>query len=138
MRRQFVLALVPEIKKCIQQVGPQWCLLRFKPSRAMIKAGVCPALSGLFCGYSEDEVLQKCIAWLNAISFKSLHGIGVTDQVKFRVTGRFELVNRGPFVAVVESYNKSAEPVVWLNGLQGHVPINQLTRVVSMRQQVAA
>ncbi len=99
---------------------------------------VCPALSGLFCGYSEDEVLQKCVAWLNTISFKSLHGIGVTDQVKFRVTGRFELAIRGPFVAVVESYNNSAEPVVWLNGLQGHVPINQLTRVVSMRQQVAA
>jgi hypothetical protein len=138
MRRQFVLALVPEIKKCIQQVGPQWFLLRFKPSRAMIKAGVCPALSGLFCGYSEDEVLHKCIAWLNAISFKSLHGIGVTDQVKFRVTGRFELAIRGPFVVVVSTYNKSAEPVVWLNGLQGQIPITQLTRVISMRQQVAA
>lgn len=138
LKRQYINTLVAEIAKCAKTVSSDWVILRLNPTPAMIRAGISPDLSAAFFDSSIAGAVEKCVAWLNQRSFKQLHGIGSGDLVRFRATTNFKAADRGPFVIGMSSYNQHGEPVVWLNGLAGCVPIKQLRLVDQVRQQVAA
>jgi len=139
MRNLYINMLVGEIARSVKEVKPDWFVLHFVPTAAMVRAGIRPTLRAAFFDYSSAGAVEKCVDWLNRLSFKELHGFSEGDEAIVRfVHDRRQVSINIPMTILATTYNKDMLPAACVRGINHPKPFYDLWIDRKPHSQVAA